>query len=83
MERVSKAYRPVHRGYPEFHAKLAHANDLTSLEHEAQEQRRSTVADACARMRACVLIGAPLHRDDINIVQTFIGQRTGQDRYGR
>jgi hypothetical protein len=84
MERVtSPSYRPVHQGFPDFKSKLERANDLTQLQNEAQERRQQHVADACARLRGCVLIGASLHADDINVVQTFIGSRTVQDRYGR
>jgi hypothetical protein len=83
MDRVSKSYRPVHQGYPDFKAKLDRANELTQLGLEAAERRATHVADACARVRACVLIGAPLDAEDCQVVQSFIGQRTEQNRYGR
>lgn len=84
MERVSARQLAVAYGAtPEFAAKLAHANDLTALEHEATSARQQHVADACARLRACVLIGANLHPDDCDVVQRFIGNRTAQGRYGR
>lgn len=80
MERVVLARVKVTQG---MQAKLTHVNDLTQLQNEALEKRQQHVADACARLRGCVLIGATLHADDINVVQAFIGARTVQDRYGR
>jgi hypothetical protein len=79
----AKAYRPTHQGYPSFHAKVARAQELNELYFEAVARNRLTVADACARLRSCVLIGAELHPEDCNIVQTYIGNRTSQNRYGK
>lgn len=63
--------------------KLARANELNELHFEAIDRNQIHVADACARLRSCVLIGATLHADDINLVQTYIGNRITQNRYGK
>lgn len=63
--------------------KLARASELHALCIEASNAGNVNVADACTRLRSCVLIGAPLHAEDCFYVQGFIGARTAQNRYGR
>ena len=58
-------------------------NDLQALQLEAADAGQYHVSDACARLRACLAIGAALDADSCSVVQTYIGKRTGQNRYGR
>jgi hypothetical protein len=63
--------------------KLARANELVQLRNEALDANQVHVADACDSLRKRLLIGAPLGREDIGLVEGFIGRRYTQDRYGR
>lgn len=58
-------------------------SELDQLHDEASEVRSYLVVEAIMRVRSAVIRGIVPIADDARIVQAFIGERTGQDQYGR